>query len=147
MTDARIEIHLPECSEDAISSGLRAITQRLQEVTGEGPYGVLGGDNGYGVAYENEVFQMHPFCWCERADCPWCVGCECEVERQGGDWVTTKECKNCTEGNDLRAPNFRYKPTGATVHWYKYIGRSMEVEGTLPLDFHIQCIKSVIADV
>src|SRR5690606_35696842 len=31
----------------------------------------------YGVEYENDVFMIHPFCWCERQDCPWCGGCEC----------------------------------------------------------------------
>jgi hypothetical protein len=31
----------------------------------------------YGADFENEVFMMHPFCWCEKDDCPWCGGCDC----------------------------------------------------------------------
>jgi hypothetical protein len=34
----------------------------------------------YGTNYENDVFMMHEFCWCEREDCPWCCGCECDSE-------------------------------------------------------------------
>ncbi|WP_157978662.1 MULTISPECIES: hypothetical protein [Nocardia] len=40
-------------------------------------------------------------------------------------------------------PNFRYKPTGATVEWYKYIGRDMEVKGELPVDFLAHCLASL----
>ena len=31
----------------------------------------------YGTLVDNAVFMMHPFCWCEQDDCPWCVGCTC----------------------------------------------------------------------
>jgi hypothetical protein len=31
----------------------------------------------YGADYENEVFMMHSYCWCENDDCPWCTGCDC----------------------------------------------------------------------
>jgi hypothetical protein len=31
----------------------------------------------YGTDFENDVFMMHRFCWCERQECPWCMGCEC----------------------------------------------------------------------
>ena len=33
----------------------------------------------YGTAFKNAVFVMHPFCWCDRADCPWCARCACPV--------------------------------------------------------------------
>jgi hypothetical protein len=63
----------------------------------------------YGTDHENDVFMMHHFCWCEREDCGWCEGDK---------------------------PNFLFKPTGFSVKWYKYIGRSMEIEGdNLPSDF------------
>lgn len=30
----------------------------------------------YGSAFENDVFLMHPYCWCEKeGECPWCTGC------------------------------------------------------------------------
>jgi hypothetical protein len=32
----------------------------------------------YGTDYENDVFKMMPFCWCDQDDCPWCAGCTCE---------------------------------------------------------------------
>lgn len=31
----------------------------------------------YGTSFENDVFMMKPFCWCEREDCAWCGGCDC----------------------------------------------------------------------
>lgn len=31
----------------------------------------------YGVNFENDVFMMHRFCWCDDQDCPWCGGCTC----------------------------------------------------------------------
>lgn len=52
----------------------------------------------YGVDYENDIFMMHPECWCGKDDCPWCTG---------------------------KMPNFWFKPTDFKVAWYKYIGRSM----------------------
>jgi hypothetical protein len=53
----------------------------------------------YGTDYEDDVVMMHTYCWCDEALCKWC----------GGD-----------------EPNFRYKPTGFEVTWYKYIGRDMK---------------------
>lgn len=76
-----------------------------------------GGEWGtkYGCEVDNDVFMMRPFCWCDRDDCPWCEG---------------------------DAPNFLFKPTGFRLTWYKYIGRSMEAEGTLPEDFLAQVFAS-----
>jgi len=63
----------------------------------------------YGTDYENDVFMMHRYCWCEREDCRW-----------------------CEDG----APNFLFKPTGFSLTWYKYIGRGMELsDECLPGDF------------
>jgi hypothetical protein len=63
----------------------------------------------YGTDYENDVFMMHRFCWCEREECGWCSGDK---------------------------PNFLFKPTGFSVTWYKYIGRGMELsDECLPNDF------------
>jgi hypothetical protein len=58
----------------------------------------------YGANYENETFTMCTFCWCDGDNCPSCSGA---------------------------VPNFLYKPTGFTVTWYKYIGRSMELSEEL----------------
>lgn len=60
--------------------------------------GLLGGEFGYGTEFENDVFMMHPFCWCEQDDCKWC--------RED-------------------APHFIHKKSGLEIHWYKWIGRDM----------------------
>ncbi|QED12212.1 hypothetical protein SEA_YEET_59 [Mycobacterium phage Yeet] len=153
-------------SEEYISSSLRELTKALRSLTGEGPLGVLGGDNGYGCDYENDVFMMHPFCWCERMDCPWCLDCECPdgvyqyfVDGQAVNSETYYEanprarsyriveelqCDGCVKRRTTGfAPNFLYKPTGGEVHWYKYIGRGMEIKGDLPVDFLVKCLESL----
>lgn len=81
---------------------LRELTKVLLERSGEEDCWGLGGEFGYGADFENDVFMMRRFCWCEKEDCPWC-------------------------GEEQR-PNFVHKPSGSTVKWYKWIGRSMEVD-------------------
>jgi hypothetical protein len=60
--------------------------------------GLLGGEFGYGTEFENDVFMMHPFCWCAADDCKWC--------RED-------------------APQFIFKKSELRIHWYKWIGRDM----------------------
>jgi len=61
-----------------LDGGLRLLTKTLIEKGhGEPGGGLLGGDYGYGVNFENEVFAFHRYCWCDREDCPWCGGCTC----------------------------------------------------------------------
>lgn len=92
------------------------LTRQLSLKTGNsGGFG-LGGENGYGIDYENDVFMMHPFCWCESYDCLWCA--------------EDKE-------------NFLYKPTNFKMWWYKYIGRDERTEGKLPKDWFQKCIDSI----
>lgn len=80
-----------------------------------------GGEFGYGQYYENEVFKMHPFCWCEKDDCGY----------------------NVKYNESERLPNFLYKPSGFKLWWYKYMGRGEEQSGTLPKDWYEKCIKSL----
>jgi len=75
----------------------------------------------YGTQFENDVFMMHPFCWCEKPDCPWCLACICE---------TAEECEQKCSNKEY-APNFHYKPLDFKVWWYKYIGRGMKTNKTL----------------
>lgn len=96
-----VTIVLPTLSKDAVSEMLRELTKRITEVTGEQSGWGLGGEHGYGEDFENEVFMMHRYCWCDLDNCPWCEG---------------------------RAPNFRHLTSGAEISWYKYIGRGMEVD-------------------
>lgn len=74
-----VEVFGPGRSSNAVSHGLRILTHqlilRVPESTQGG--GVFGGAFGYGVEFENDAFLMHPYCWCERADCLWCSGCAC----------------------------------------------------------------------
>lgn len=95
-------------------------------------------DAGYGIDYENDVFEMHPYYW---GDCT--CGYEKEewkkfrklfeekyknenekqqLELQYKEWLKThKHSDRCR----LMLSNFHYKPTGLKINWYKYIGRSM----------------------
>jgi len=93
-----------EADEPDISEGLVRITEGLEKI-GVDPnlgYG-LGGPNGYGRDYENDIFMIHKYCWCEKDECLWC--------------------------GERNAPNFHYKPLELKAWWYKWIGRSMEIEG------------------
>lgn len=165
MSNDGITIVFPGVDDGVISQALRVLTQRLVEAGHDASGGMLGGEYGYGAWYENDVFMMHPFCWCMKAECEWCNECLCDVEEcalyfvdgkpatfdawMNADWETArsepvpeKQCDRCREGREA-APNFLFKPTGATVHWYKYIGRGMEVDGDFPNDFLQVCVDSI----
>lgn len=107
-----IHIVVPEAADGELYELSCYLAKKLNL---DGGYG-LGGENGYGVEFENEVFMMHPFCWCEQETCPWC---------------------------EDDAPNFLFKPTGARVWWYKWIGRDERLEGKLPKNWLEVCKRSV----
>lgn len=113
-------------------------------------YGAYHEDYGYGAHYENNTFAMHPYCWCEEDNCPWCARCTCPEEAFtytiNNQEVTFEEflqadpnahrqthhnlelaCEVC-KGNNSPAPNFWHKPTNTRITWYKYIGRDMVVD-------------------
>ncbi|MCH7604934.1 hypothetical protein IID24_03030 [Patescibacteria group bacterium] len=77
----KIKIITPETAENPIDQDLVGLTEFLVDNGCDdgsgGIKGFLGGRCGYGVDFENEVFMMHSYCWCEKDDCEWCVGCEC----------------------------------------------------------------------
>lgn len=151
MTDDVILV-FPPVSDDLVSSGLRHLTMLLDARGFKTDGGGLGGTYGYAVEYDNAVFSLHPFCWCDMDDCPWCKSCSCPPDAYTyfiDDQVSTeddyfagigdrshkrriepvleKRCGFCN-GTDPRAPNFLHKDTGTTVSFYKYIGRGMEVD-------------------
>jgi hypothetical protein len=116
-----IEIVMPEGmlgpEEDyLLDSAIRAIAEKYAE---EGEWA-----NKYGVNYENGIFMMHRYCWCEQSDCPWCLGCQCS-EYVWTERIPEKMCDSCRNQKDP-APNFHYKPLDLKVWWYKYIGRDMK---------------------
>lgn len=60
--------------------------------------------NSYGTNFENDVFRINRYCWCDEDECKFCGGNE---------------------------PQFIYKPLNVAVSWYKYIPRNIDVEGTI----------------
>lgn len=168
-SEPSVTLVLPAVSNDEVSSGLRRLTRTLIEL-GEGDLGGgLGGADGYGVDYENDVFLMKPYCWCEQDDCAWCVGCTCRDEQwhyfgadgtevdfdtyfdlpreeRGEETFTGDRCPYC-RGEFVGAPNFLHKASGSRVKWYKYIGRSMEMELTTEwTDILAECLRSLGPD-
>lgn len=89
--------------------------------------GGLGGRYGYSVVFENDIFAMHPFCWCEQSTCPWCE----DQSSEPGD-------------PEHVTPHFRIKGTDVEVRWYKWIGRSMEIG---PADLTIERWREAFAKV
>jgi hypothetical protein len=155
--------------EERVSNDLYDLTEHLVKAGHETTGGFLGGEYGYGAFFENDIFMMHPYCWCEADDCDWCAGCLCpeeayrhfledgtEVDGQayyaaGGfrnagariEKVAELLCAYC-KGERERKPNFLHKPSGTRVEWYKYIGRSMEID--LRADWHTlfnECWESI----
>lgn len=92
----------PDLIEGFIESAMRLIAARAEQTPAS--VGVSPGNSWadkYGTDFENDIFMMHRYCWCEREECQWCYGGE---------------------------PNFLHKDTGFSVSWYKYIGRGMEID-------------------
>jgi hypothetical protein len=166
--------------EPLLDSAMRAIGVAIEKASGADDWAEK-----YGSNYDCDEFMMHPFCWCERSDCPWCRSCECPdsafhylvdgAEVSYDEWMAFYEslvkwpdfprdnatqqeraeynskrrhmekvsaaankrrstrhdpvCESCTKYGDKTEPNFHHKPSGLKVWWYKYIGRSMKVEG------------------
>ena len=81
--------------EQLLSEMLCALTSALQDVTGEGPYGVLGGEDGYGVEFSNDVFEMHPYSWDD---------CECGFDERADDWLdANRHADHCYQTDVKRA--------------------------------------------
>ena len=150
MSKLEIKIVIPVGVTTSLDYALVELTRFLvEDANQDREGGLFGGEFGYGATHENDVFLMHPYCWCERDDCAWCSGCRCEgywdtPERKyerGAEWTVTAECDWCKGAeygqekggeSDKGAPNFWYKPTGFKVWWYKWIGRSQEISGDVP---------------
>jgi len=69
-----IQIITPPVADetDALDHGLVTLTEAVCQATGEESDFGLGGRFGYGENFENDVFMMHRFCWCESEHCRWC---------------------------------------------------------------------------
>lgn len=90
----------------------------------------MGIDN-YGVHYDNAVFEMHPYCWCDEESCPMCA-------------------RHVVENGQQTRTTFFHKPTGFRLHWYKYAMRSVDVNQQLEEEqlaaIVADCIKSLEPD-
>ena len=111
-----VKIIVPKRTITSVEEGLIKLTKALSKRGVEISSGFLGGEYGYGANYENDVFMMKPYCWCDDEKCNWCYG----------NW-----------------PNFWFKPTDGKIYWYKYIGRSQTKEGKFPKNWLEVCIKSI----
>ena len=150
--ETTLRIVLPERSDDAVSEGLRRITRALHEagLVDASGYG-LGGQFSYAAHYENDVFMLRPYCWCDSDKCPWCSGCDCPDECWESQESATGWRKKARATCDYRTgagmfarfawkdggpfhrddlkfynpPLFWHKPSDSRANWYKWIGRSM----------------------
>ena len=118
-----LNIVLPGSSKDAVSLGLRYLTREIERrnlvpVTGYG----LGGRWGYACDFKNAAFMLHPYCWCEGEECPWCGGWRTHIPEgvPPKAWTFFRDVANYP-------PLFLHYATGIGVSWYKWIGRSLIV--------------------
>lgn len=113
-----VNIVLPEISKDDVSNGLRRIVEKLiKKGVGEANEIGLGGEFGYGVDFENDVFMIHHFCWCFKEECLWCSN---------------------------KKPNFLHKNSDSEITWYKWIGRGMKIKLNKDWDEILkECISSI----
>ena len=59
-----VQIVVPEISDDFIGAGLRELTSAIEGVEPDAvAFGFLGGSDGYGAHFENDVFVMRPYYW------------------------------------------------------------------------------------
>lgn len=130
-----IQIITPPVADlsDPLAHGLVGLTEAISQIDQEKiAHGALGGEFGYGADYDNPVFMMHHFCWCERDECPWCGGCNCpdpapryfidgrEVS-QSEQWEWAKELIGPTPHEKF---DFKHDAPGYdaySVEWYKRI--------------------------
>lgn len=118
-----MQIILPAVSEDSLALALREITQYLYVNDYPIVSGGLGGMYGYGSDFENEVFMMHPYCWCDQEECPWCGGCQLDFE----ELEHLDSCYQWLVCNDLVKEGFTlvdnfirpYTANPSSMHWRK----------------------------
>lgn len=109
-----------------ISKDLMVLSRAVMRRNGTQCLPIMGGEFGYGDHWNDAVFMMRPFCWCEKKECGWC-------DYPGGSEFPTN-------------PNFEHRTSGVRVWWYKYIGRGMKVENSNSVDLRAairECLRHV----
>lgn len=81
----------------------------------------MDGNAPYGIEFKNDVFEMHPYCWCDESTCP--------------------QCGSATQ------PQFKHYESGLEIQWYKYAMRdaysNIELSEELMQDVVLKCIASL----
>jgi hypothetical protein len=104
MSEPAFQIITPPVADetDALDHGLVALTEAICQTTGEETGFGLGGRFGYGEDYENDVFMMRRYCWCESTSCKWCdddaCGCPNPEPRHYVDGIE-KSCDDFWSAN------------------------------------------------
>lgn len=108
-----------DLSDNTLASWLRILSKSIEQDTNEWA-------EKYSTNFENDIFKLHRYCWCDRWDCGYC-----NPDESG--WTL---------------PNFWHKPSDMQVWWYKYIGRSMSVKHPPEKleDVFIECLLSLRAE-
>lgn len=122
-----------DTSDTMLDTFLRQFAEKHKE---EGEWALK-----YGTDFDSDKIVMKRFCWCEKETCPYCFDLEAGK--------VTQELKEKYGMEDNKtAPNFWYKPLDFKVWWYKYIGRSVEVNKQLSDDDFKKmvddCMSSVV---
>lgn len=109
-----VQVIAPWPDTDAVSVALRDLTRAIHESgAADGSQGgIFGGEYGYGANYENDVFLMHRYCWCERESCPWCGGCQCPESA----WTYTVDGRVVTYEEYSRFYDERVYGAGKSFH-------------------------------
>jgi hypothetical protein len=123
----KIEVILPEGAEgdqggdprEDAAAGLRYLTRRLVEGGFAAPHEFAGmaGEFGYGVEFENDTFEMHPFYWGE---------CECGYDDRREQWERANRCAADCYGERLDAAR---REAGLRIFTRDESGDLVEVPG------------------
>lgn len=79
----------------------------------------VGDGSCYGAHFENDTFEMHPYCWCDEETCP-----------------------QCGTGKQY---NFLHKPSGFAVRWYKYAFRDSYMNQEAGRERFVEIVADCIA--
>lgn len=124
--------------ESLVASGLTLIVAALEKLNVPLASGMLGGHYGYGAIYENDTFMMHPFCWCDADDCPWCAPCACPDSA----WVYYIDDKVVSddEYTDFYERELGPVPTGLSgSEWPAYEAQAEMVNARRRVEFTPEC--------
>lgn len=109
---------------------------------------------GYYVSFMNEEYRQAKLDLCVKfgvEPTPYEWLCTCDGDKRFKEKVDACQCDwhlgkgPFKYGAAVQAPNFWHKPSGLKVRWYKWIGRDMEIDGSVP-DIQAmlnECLNSV----